>query len=154
TGRLCPINSAVGSIAAQEVIKGDSRFSAQACVFGDDAQRRMMSLKYLVVGAGAIGCEFLKNLAMMGIGAGGGSIYVTDESKVEKCHLNSHFLFRAKDVGCPKAAATAESLLVMNPEVHMVSHEFRVGEELGALYDESFFDDLHGVASTLENPKA
>uniref|UniRef100_A0A493U2N6 THIF-type NAD/FAD binding fold domain-containing protein n=1 Tax=Anas platyrhynchos platyrhynchos TaxID=8840 RepID=A0A493U2N6_ANAPP len=51
------------------------------------------------VGAGAIGCELLKNFAMVGLGCGPeGSITVTDMDTIEKSNLNRQFLFRPWDV--------------------------------------------------------
>ena len=51
------------------------------------------------VGAGAIGCEMLKNWAMMGMSAGSqGQIIVTDMDTIEKSNLNRQFLFRPWDV--------------------------------------------------------
>ena len=51
---------------------------------------------YIQVGAGAIGCEILKNFAMMGIGASPqGAVYVTDMDIIEKSNLNRQFLFRS-----------------------------------------------------------
>lgn len=51
------------------------------------------------VGAGAIGCELLKNFAMMGLAAGpGGDITVTDMDMVADSNLHRQFLFRAVDV--------------------------------------------------------
>lgn len=51
------------------------------------------------VGAGAIGCEHLKNFAMMGIGCGAaGQVFVTDMDTIEKSNLNRQFLFRPGDV--------------------------------------------------------
>ena len=51
------------------------------------------------VGAGAIGCELLKNWAMMGVGVGdNGHIIVTDMDVIEKSNLNRQFLFRPWDV--------------------------------------------------------
>lgn len=48
------------------------------------------------VGAGAIGCEILKNFAMMGIGASPqGTVFVTDMDIIEKSNLNRQFLFRS-----------------------------------------------------------
>ena len=48
------------------------------------------------MGAGAIGCEILKNLAMMGVGASPeGVVYVTDMDIIEKSNLNRQFLFRS-----------------------------------------------------------
>jgi ubiquitin-activating enzyme E1 len=55
----------------------------------------------LQVGSGAIGCEMLKNFAMMGVGCekNGGSVYVTDMDSIEKSNLNRQFLFRSWDIG-------------------------------------------------------
>ena len=51
------------------------------------------------VGSGAIGCEHLKNFAMMGISsAGSGELVVTDMDTIEKSNLNRQFLFRPGDV--------------------------------------------------------
>lgn len=51
------------------------------------------------VGAGAIGCELLKNFAMIGLGCGeGGAVIVTDMDTIEKSNLNRQFLFRPWDV--------------------------------------------------------
>ena len=53
----------------------------------------------LKVGAGAIGCEVLKNMAMMGLGAGpSGRVFVTDMDTIEKSNLNRQFLFRSWDI--------------------------------------------------------
>lgn len=52
------------------------------------------------VGAGAIGCELLKNFALIGLGAGeGGKITVTDMDSIERSNLNRQFLFRSQDIG-------------------------------------------------------
>ena len=49
------------------------------------------------MGAGAIGCELLKNWAMMGVGVEG-KVIVTDMDIIEKSNLNRQFLFRPWDV--------------------------------------------------------
>jgi len=59
------------------------------------------------VGAGAIGCEMLKNWALIGVadtaaaaaGSAGGKITVTDMDRVERSNLNRQFLFRPTDIG-------------------------------------------------------
>ena len=53
----------------------------------------------LQVGAGAIGCEHLKNFAMMGLACSdAGQLFVTDMDTIEKSNLNRQFLFRPGDV--------------------------------------------------------
>jgi ubiquitin-activating enzyme E1 len=52
------------------------------------------------VGAGALGCEFLKNFAMMGIACGdSGLVTVTDDDVIEKSNLSRQFLFRNWHIG-------------------------------------------------------
>ena len=45
----------------------ESRYSAQTEVFGPALQAKLRSVRVFLVGAGALGCEFLKNFAMMGL---------------------------------------------------------------------------------------
>ena len=69
------------------------------------------------VGAGAIGCEHLKNFAMMGIGcSAAGQVFVTDMDTIEKSNLNRQFLFRPGDVqvNCHAIQSTL-SLLITVP---------------------------------------
>lgn len=47
-----------------------ARYDGQVAVFGRSLQQRVAGLKVFLVGAGALGCEFLKNFAMMGVAAG------------------------------------------------------------------------------------
>ena len=58
-----------------------------------------VTIHFFQVGAGAIGCEMLKNWAMIGLGCGSeGSAIVTDMDIIEKSNLNRQFLFRSWDV--------------------------------------------------------
>ena len=64
------------------------------------------------VGAGAIGCEILKNLAMMGVGGGAnGRVFVTDMDIIEKSNLNRQFLFRSWHIQVGGAAREWVGLL-------------------------------------------
>lgn len=77
-----------------------SRYDGQIAVFGRQFQDKIANTKEFLVGAGAIGCEMLKNWAMMGLGVGSeGSLIITDMDTIEKSNLNRQFLFRPADVG-------------------------------------------------------
>lgn len=71
-----------------------------------------------MVGAGAIGCELLKNFAMLGIGRAkkdingkGGSIVLTDPDIIEISNLNRQFLFREKHLRNPKSSTAAAAAI-------------------------------------------
>lgn len=132
----------------------DSRYNGQIAVFGRDFQDKLGRQRYFVVGAGAIGCELLKNFAMMGLGCSkdkGGSITVTDMDHIEKSNLNRQFLFRPWDVQKPKSIAAAAAIKEMNPRVNVIAQENRVGTETENVYTDDFFKDLDGVANALDN---
>lgn len=132
----------------------NSRYDGQIAVFGREYQKKLGALKYFVVGAGAIGCELLKNFAMMGIGTEGGRIIVTDMDLIEKSNLNRQFLFRPHNVQQAKSTTAAKVIKKMNPQVNVVAHENRVGPETESIYDDAFFEDLDGVANALDNVDA
>ena len=76
---------------------------------------RLSDARVMVVGAGAIGNEVLKNLALLGVG----SIFLVDLDRVENSNLSRSVLFRREDEGRPKAQAAAERLRELNPDVHV-----------------------------------
>ena len=91
-------------------------------------QAKMAEQRYFVVGAGAIGCELLKNLAMVGLGTDGdkGKLLVTDMDIIEKSNLNRQFLFRPWDVQKPKSVTAANAVRAMNPKMNVVAMQDRV----------------------------
>ncbi|XP_071479116.1 ubiquitin-like modifier-activating enzyme 1 [Diadema antillarum] len=133
----------------------NSRYDSQIAVFGSEFQQRMIAQKYFIVGAGAIGCELLKNFAMLGLGSGpNGNIFVTDMDIIEKSNLNRQFLFRPHDVQKPKSETAAKAAKEMNPDLNITHHLNRVGPETENIYDDTFFEALSGVANALDNVDA
>lgn len=131
-----------------------SRYDSQVAVFGRKFQSLIGSLKYFVVGAGAIGCELLKNFAMIGVGVENGCVTVTDMDLIEKSNLNRQFLFRPSDVQQSKSSTAARVIKGMNPDMKVVAHENRVCPETEKIYNDDFFEVLDGVANALDNVNA
>ncbi|CAM9875266.1 ubiquitin-like modifier-activating enzyme 1 isoform X1 [Lampetra fluviatilis] len=132
-----------------------SRYDGQIAVFGNDFQKKLFAHKLFLVGAGAIGCELLKNYAMMGLACGeGGMITVTDMDTIEKSNLNRQFLFRSWDVQKMKSETAAAAVKKMNPELHITAHQNRVEADTERVYDDDFFEGLDCVSNALDNVDA
>jgi ubiquitin-activating enzyme E1 len=126
-------------------------------VFGKDFQARLSKLKLFLVGAGAIGCEMLKNWAMMGVGtAEGVNLAVTDLDSIEKSNLNRQFLFRPPDVGKLKSETAVKAIQVMNPDLVGKFNVFKdpVGPDTESVFGNDFFEPLDAVVNALDNVEA
>uniref|UniRef100_A0A8C9SIJ9 E1 ubiquitin-activating enzyme n=1 Tax=Scleropages formosus TaxID=113540 RepID=A0A8C9SIJ9_SCLFO len=133
------------------------RYDGQISVFGCKLQDELAKQRYFLVGAGAIGCELLKNFAMMGLACGDGEVIVTDMDTIEKSNLNRQFLFRPWDVTVRwpmKSETAASAVKQMNPSIRITGHQNRVGPDTEKIYDDEFFEGLHGVANALDNVDA
>ena len=131
-----------------------TRYDGQIAVFGKEYQEKISNVQQFLVGAGAIGCEMLKNWAMTGLGTGPkGKITVTDMDSIEKSNLNRQFLFRPKDVGQMKSDCAAKAVTSMNPDLegHIVTLKDRVGADTEDTFNEDFWGSLDGVTNALDN---
>jgi len=149
----------VGELTEADCQPMGTRYDSQIAVLGRTFHARLEALRVFVVGAGAIGCELLKVLAMLGVGTGAdGSIQVTDMDNIEKSNLNRQFLFRPKDVGKPKSQTAADAIAALNPALlgggHLLAHTERVGPETEGHFGDAFFQPLHLVLNALDNVEA
>lgn len=135
----------------------NSRYDNQIAVFGIDFQRKIANSKVFLVGSGAIGCEMLKNWALLGLGSGAdGYIVVTDNDSIEKSNLNRQFLFRPKDVGRNKSEVASEAVVAMNPDLNgkIQPKIDKVGQETEDIFDDAFWSNLDFVTNALDNVDA
>src|SRR6187402_1819286 len=76
-------------------------------------QSRLSRARVLVCGAGALGNEIIKNLALLGVG----NLFIADMDRVENSNLSRSVLFRESDNGAFKATAAARGAKAIYPDI-------------------------------------
>ena len=109
-------------------------------------QERLKNATIMVVGAGAIGNELIKNLALLGIGR----ILVYDMDAIESTNLTRSVLYRAKDVGRYKAEVAAERAKEINPDVKAKAFIANIIDDVGL----GVFRRMDVVLGGLDNREA
>ena len=140
---------------ADRSLKG-SRYDDQIAIFGNEIQKKIEQSKIFMIGAGATGCEFLKNFAMMGFCTNDkdSKFIVTDNDSIEVSNLSRQFLFRQKDVGSSKAVTASNSVKLMNPKFNVVGLQKKVCEETEDYFDEDFWNKLDYVIMAVDSLQA
>ncbi|CAD5225283.1 unnamed protein product [Bursaphelenchus okinawaensis] len=152
-GDWSPFNNA--KLTAEDCAPRNSRYDAQAAVFGWGFQEALQKQKWFIVGSGAIGCELLKNFAMIGLGCSKeGKIKITDMDQIELSNLNRQFLFRRKDMGGKKSEVAAKAVKSFNPDINIQALADRVAPDTEEIFNDDFFEELSGVANALDNIQA
>ncbi|XP_071314116.1 SUMO-activating enzyme subunit 2 [Trachinotus anak] len=107
----------------------------------------LSTCKVLVVGAGGIGCELLKNLVLTGFK----NIEVIDLDTIDVSNLNRQFLFQKKHVGKSKAQVAKESALQFCPSANITAYHDSV---MNPDYNVEFFRKFMLVMNALDNRAA
>ena len=135
--------------------KVSGRYASQTLLLGPDIQSRIQNSKIMMVGAGALGCEYLKLFAMMGLCAGPqGQLSVTDDDTIEISNLNRQFLFRKRHVGSSKSETAIQQVKAMNPQLNAKAYTLRVEPNTENTFNDEFFDQQTYLVNAVDNIKA
>ncbi|KAF2301885.1 hypothetical protein GH714_030196 [Hevea brasiliensis] len=103
--------------------------------------------KVLMVGAGGIGCELLKTLALSGFQ----DIHIIDMDTIEVSNLNRQFLFRQSHVGQSKAMVARDAVLRFRPNISITPYHANVKD---SDFNVEFFKQFNVVLNGLDNLEA
>ena len=182
--QVVPVNAFLGGVVAQEIVKFTGkytpinqwlwfdffettsnlkdvdrnplgcRYDDQIAIYGREIQQRFQDMNIFMIGAGALGCEFIKNFALMGISSRNGKTIVTDNDNIEVSNLNRQFLFRKNDVGQSKSQRACAAMKYMNPDFKCADLQSRVGPENEHIFDDKFWDAQDFIINAVDNVKA
>jgi len=181
---IVPVTAFLGGIVAQEIVKFtgkyspidqwlwfdftetvanlknpdrtplNSRYDDQVAVFGREIQERLQKLNLFMIGAGALGCEFIKEFALMGISTEGGQVVVTDNDNIEVSNLNRQFLFRRDDVHHSKSKVACNVIRKVNTKINCADLQSRVGPENEHIFNDEFWTKQDFIINAVDNVHA
>ena len=118
-GKQLAETSTVGRLkTVKDPVILDYLWARQLLVWGAEGQQKIRSATVLLAGAGAIGNEAAKNLAMLGIGR----IIIVDRDRIELSNVSRMIFFQPSDLGKNKAEFLAKNLHLRYPFVTTIAY--------------------------------
>ncbi|KAL8831600.1 MAG: hypothetical protein Q9191_000780 [Dirinaria sp. TL-2023a] len=121
---------------------GRERFAKQS--LGALYSARVKQARILLVGAGGIGCELLKNLVLTGFG----EVHIVDLDTIDLSNLNRQFLFRHEHIKKSKALIAKESAAKFNPHVRLQAYHANIKDPQ---FNVDWFGSFNLVFNALDN---
>ncbi|KAN0061620.1 E1 ubiquitin-activating protein uba2 [Thecaphora frezii] len=120
------------------------RYAYARTLLGADTFDRVASARLLVVGAGGIGCELLKNLVLVGFG----NIEIVDLDTIDLSNLNRQFLFQKQHIKKPKSIVAKQTASAFNPLVNITAHHANIKQSRFGIH---YFASFDIVLNALDN---
>lgn len=133
------------SSGTEALLEQSGPFCQQYFEAGEEGRKYFLDSKVLVIGAGGLGCELLKSLALTGFK----NIHVIDMDIIDISNLNRQFLFRRKDVGQPKSVVAAEFIRKRCPGINITAHFCKIQD-----MPDEFYKQFHVVIGGLDSVTA
>ncbi len=130
--------------------KTKTKYDGLVNVFGKKFLESIQNTVPFVVGSGAIGCELVKNLGMIGVKR----VYLTDPDHIEKSNLSRQFLFNDSDIRQSKSETASKKIKIMNPDVEIIALRQKMCLETEDYFDENFHSGIDIYLNALDNVDA
>lgn len=105
---------------------------------------KIKSARVLMVGAGGIGCELLKNLVLTGFG----EVHLLDLDTIDLSNLNRQFLFQKQHIKKSKALVAKTTATKFNPHVKLEAYHANIKD---ADFNVLWFKQFDIVFNALDN---
>lgn len=153
------IQSFLGAVISSECIKAITNkyvpfdqshtFNFHNDVVDVPNEELFSNLQFFIVGAGAIGCELLKNLAMLNCN----NIHITDPDHIELSNLSRQFLFRNEHIGQSKSNSAALKIKEYNDHMNITPHVEKLSIDNQSFVD-NIFPNMNIIFNALDNLQA
>ncbi len=130
--------------------KTKTKYNGLVNIFGKRYLETIQNTVPFIVGSGAIGCELIKNLGMMGLK----QIYLTDPDHIEKSNLSRQFLFNDNDIRQLKSETASKKIKLMNPDTNVIAMEQKLSPQTENYFNDEFHSKIDIYLNALDNVEA
>ena len=132
------------------------RYDDQIAIFGQELQEKLNNINIFMVGAGALGCEYIKNFALMGISCKKGKITITDNDNISLSNLNRQFLFHKNDVkeNTSKSFCAKREALKINKDMNIKDYQLLINDDTRDIFNDKFIEKQNILISAVDNLSA
>jgi ubiquitin-activating enzyme E1 len=130
--------------------KNKTKYEGVVNILGKDLLAKIQKTKPFVIGAGAIGCELIKLLGMLGLK----NMFLTDMDSIEKSNLSRQFLFNDNDIHKSKSKTAASKIKLLNKDCDVTAFENKVCPDTENIFNDAFFSNIDIILNALDNVEA
>ncbi len=130
--------------------RSNDKYEGIINIFGKKMFDKIKNTIPFIVGSGAIGCELIKNLGMMGVK----TMLLADPDHIEKSNLSRQFLFNDADIRKSKAQTAANKIKIFNPDTNVIVYEQKVSGESEFVFNNEFHQNVDIYLNALDNVDA
>jgi ubiquitin-activating enzyme E1 len=124
-----------------------SRYDGTIHVLGRALTSALTEQRVFIVGAGALGCELIKNVACLGVK----HVTITDMDTIEMSNLSRQFLFRSHHIGQAKAAVAGRAAAGINAAMTVTALLEKVAQDTAHVFDAKFWAGHDLAVNALDN---
>ena len=115
-----------------------SKYEGIINIFGKKFTEQIQNTIPFIIGSGAIGCELVKNLGMLGTK----NMYLADPDHIEKSNLSRQFLFNDDDLRHGKAETASKKIKQMNPDTNVHVFNNKLCIETEDIFNDMFHNSI------------
>ena len=134
----------------------NNKYDDQIAIYGQEIQEKIKNLNIFMIGAGALGCEYIKNFALMGVSCNKGKITITDNDTITLSNLNRQFLFHKSDIkgNNSKSYCAKREALRINKDMNIINYQLLINENTRDIFNDEFIEKQNILISAVDNISA
>jgi len=122
----------------------------------DTNKEKLKNIIVFMVGADALGCEYIKNYSLMGISCKKGKLTTNYNDNISLSNLNRQFLFNKNDMkeNTSKSFCAKREALKINKDMKIQDYQLLINDDTRYRFNDEFIEKQNILISAVDNLSA